>query len=269
MRVSRTTAPQHGRNDQRCGDQVASPRPLTSHALAALQRSAGNRAVATLLQRQDDEAAGDQVRSVLRSGGAPLNTAFRARAEQFLGADLSQVRVHTGGAAADSAHAVGARAYTSGSNVVFGQGMYDTSSSAGQHRLAHELTHVVQQQRGPVAGKPTADGLKISDPSDRFEHEADQLGAAFVAGRSTVASAPPVPSSVQRAADEGEEVLQMQVGAHNRTLAPLPCPGTEPASRTPRRQEPLPIVQRKALAELPTPIGQFVDNDQNRIMWLS
>lgn len=203
MHADRTRVAQRGRDTARRRDDAGNQRgAATSGALEALQRSAGNRAVTALLQRQDDEAVGGQVRSVLRSGGTPLDAAFRTRAEQFLGADLSQVRVHTGGTAAESAQAVGARAYTSGSNIVFGSGQYDTSSSAGQQRLAHELTHVVQQQRGPVAGTPTAGGLQISDPSDRFEREADQLGTAFVAGRPATAPTTAAADSVQRSPED-------------------------------------------------------------------
>lgn len=154
-------------------------------ALLRLQRLQGNHYVQRLvghLRRQrdkDDVMAGEQVRSVLRSGGARLDPSFRDRAESFLGADLSQVRVHTGAAAAESARAVQAHAYTSGVHVVFGQGMYDTRSTAGQNRLVHELTHVVQQQRGAVAGINSAGGLSLSDPSDRFEREASRSGTAF------------------------------------------------------------------------------------------
>lgn len=158
--------------------------------LLRLQRQHGNRYVQRLLgharrytdvlQRDKDEVmAGEQVRSVLRSRGAPLDPSLRARAESFLGADLAQVRVHTGAGAAESARAVQSRAYTSGVHVVFGQGMYDTRSTAGRSRLMHELTHVVQQQRGPVAGTNGAGGLSLSDPSDRFEREASQSGVAF------------------------------------------------------------------------------------------
>jgi hypothetical protein len=38
--------------------------------------------------------------------------------------------------------------------------------------LAHELTHVVQQRSGPVDGTATGTGVRVSDPSDRFEREA-------------------------------------------------------------------------------------------------
>lgn len=157
---------------------------LHPHAAAklTLQQSAGNRAVTSLVQRdQDEHVTGERVSSVLRSGGSPLEPAFRARAESFLGANLTHVRVHTDGAAAQSARAVQSHAYTSGSHIVFGRGMYDTTSGAGQRRIAHELTHVVQQQRGPVAGTVTPGGLSISEPSDRFEREAARSGEAFVA----------------------------------------------------------------------------------------
>ncbi|MGQ0777297.1 MAG: eCIS core domain-containing protein [Pseudonocardiales bacterium] len=152
----------------------------TSARVGNALRGSGSRTVGDVLRRDSDEVmAGEQVRSVLRSGGAPLDPSFRDRAESFLGADLSQVRVHTGAVAAESARAVQAHAYTSGVHVVFGQGMYDTRSTAGQNRLVHELTHVVQQQRGSVAGTRGAGGLSLSDPSDRFEREAGRSGAAF------------------------------------------------------------------------------------------
>lgn len=167
----------HGRG----GSESARRPALGPPAVLALSRTAGNRVVGALVQREQ-QAAGTQVRSVLRSTGTPLDAGFRARAESFLGASLSHVRVHRGAAAASSAAAIRAQAYTSGADVVFGAGKYDTASGAGRHRLAHELVHVVQQQRGPVPGTPTAGGLQVSDPSDRFEREADRLAADLLAG---------------------------------------------------------------------------------------
>lgn len=198
MQVHKTTPPtaspaRSAAPHRRSGAAVNRLSPRSAEGLLALQRAAGNRAVSAAVQREDDEiGAGEQVRSAVRSGGAPLEAPFRARAESFLGADLSHVRVHTGAAAAASARAVQSHAYTSGSDIVFGTGMYDTASHAGQSRLAHELTHVVQQQHGPVAGTVTAGGLAISDPSDRFEREAEAMGARFAA------------QPVQRHADEDE-----------------------------------------------------------------
>ncbi len=62
--------------------------------------------------------------------------------------DFSQVRIHTDGKAAESARAVNALAYTVGNDIVFGASQYRPESAAGQHLLAHELTHVAQQNQG-------------------------------------------------------------------------------------------------------------------------
>ncbi len=105
--------------------------------------------------------------------------------ENRLGADFSDVRIHDDSAAKASAAEVGARAYTSGSHVVIGDGGGD------KRTLAHELTHVIQQRQGPVAGADNGSGLKVSDPSDRFEREAEANAA-----RAMVGSAPP--QEVQR-----------------------------------------------------------------------
>src|SRR3954449_1364096 len=75
-------------------------------------------------------------------------------------------------AAHESATSVGAHAYTVGSNVVFQRDAYDPASQQGRTTLAHELTHVIQQRSGPVDGTSAPGGIKVSDPSDRFEREA-------------------------------------------------------------------------------------------------
>lgn len=79
------------------------------------------------------------------SGGQQLPEGLRLDFESRLGQDLSRVRVHTGAQAASSAEAINARAYTSGTDVVFGAGEYAPETREGQKLLAHELTHVVQQ----------------------------------------------------------------------------------------------------------------------------
>lgn len=62
--------------------------------------------------------------------------------------DFSGVRVHAGAEAGHSARAIGARAYTTGTDIVFAPGQYAPGTAAGRHLLAHELTHVVQQRAG-------------------------------------------------------------------------------------------------------------------------
>jgi hypothetical protein len=67
--------------------------------------------------------------------------------EPRFGNDFGHVRVHVDERAAESARAVGALAYTVGSNIVFGRGQYAPAMQSGRRLLAHELTHV-EQQRG-------------------------------------------------------------------------------------------------------------------------
>lgn len=84
-------------------------------------------------------------------GGEPLPDGVRAAMEPRFGTDFAEVRIHRGAEAAASAAAIGARAYTLGRDVVFGDGQYDPGSHDGRRLLAHELAHVVQQ-RGSSTG---------------------------------------------------------------------------------------------------------------------
>lgn len=115
-----------------------------------------------------------EVLDVVGSGGSSLTVATRRFLEPRFGHDLGHVRVHTGPAAGRAARAVAARAYTLGSDVVFGEGQYDPASPAGRQLIAHELAHVVQQRAsrpGPAADR----SLAISNPADAAEREADRV----------------------------------------------------------------------------------------------
>jgi Domain of unknown function (DUF4157) len=93
---------------------------------------------------------------VLAAPGQPLDAAPRNAMESRLGYDFSGVRVHDDGRAAAAAQAINARAFTARNNVVFGAGQYSPDTAAGQDLLAHELTHVTQQQGAApgVASRP-------------------------------------------------------------------------------------------------------------------
>ena len=150
---------------------------LDPAAVLGLQRAVGNAGVGSLLEEERSP-----IHDVIGSGGSPLAPDVRAEMEGRLGHDFSDVKVHNDGAAHDSAAAVNAHAYTVGSNVVFQRGRYDTGSAEGKTMLAHELTHVVQQRSGPVDGTDAGGGIKVSDPSDRFEREAAANADAVMAG---------------------------------------------------------------------------------------
>jgi len=91
---------------------------------------------------------------VLSGSGQPLESDLLDEMGSRFGHDFSQVRVHQGGAAEQSAREISARAYTTGNNIVFGAGAYAPATAEGRHLLAHELTHVVQQVDGGGTSAP-------------------------------------------------------------------------------------------------------------------
>ncbi|MEV6810159.1 DUF4157 domain-containing protein [Streptomyces sp. NPDC051132] len=185
----------HGKNrkDDLHDERLPARRPKASGAgpasgLIGLQGSIGNAAVVQRMRRagvaQEEQEhrheAGcghggsaqapvqrSSVHDVLRGAGRPLDRSTRADMESRLDADFSDVLIHDDRSAKNSASEIGARAYTSGSHVVLGEGGRDKET------LAHELTHVIQQRQGPVSGTDNGSGLRVSDPSDRFEREAE------------------------------------------------------------------------------------------------
>lgn len=94
---------------------------------------------------QVDEATEREVKSAV-GGGAPMPTAMRARLEPVFGADFGAVRLHDGARASDLNDRIQAKAFTTGNDIFFRDGMPDTTTAAGQHLLAHELTHTIQQR---------------------------------------------------------------------------------------------------------------------------
>jgi hypothetical protein len=93
-------------------------------------------------------ALGSVVNDVLNSHGQPLDRTTSSYMGSRFGHDFSKVRVHADSRAAEAAEAVNSYAFTFGTDIVFGSGQYSPQTNAGQQLLAHELTHVVQQQSG-------------------------------------------------------------------------------------------------------------------------
>lgn len=81
----------------------------------------------------------------LKGSGQPLPSSLRSFFEPRLSSDFTHVRIHTDSPAVEAARSVKARAFTLGSNIVFGEGQYMPNTTEGQRLLAHELTHVMQQ----------------------------------------------------------------------------------------------------------------------------
>lgn len=126
--------------------------------------------------------------------GRPLDDPTRFDMEARFGQDFSGVRVHSEGAAADTARHAGAKAYTIGQHIAFAPGRYAPASSAGRHLLAHELAHVVQQRRG--GARPALDA------GAAHEQGAHAAAQAVVSGSGPVAVAGATGVGMARSADD-------------------------------------------------------------------
>jgi hypothetical protein len=131
----------------------ASPGPAARRSEPAAQRirrSAGS------IGAKGGEVDADTDRAIQssRGGGSAMPDDARSKMETAFGADFSGVRVHEDAQAADLSNRIQAKAFTVGSDVYFRDGMPDTNTSSGQHLLAHELTHTIQQ--GGTAQRSTS-----------------------------------------------------------------------------------------------------------------
>lgn len=137
--------------------------PFTSSAPPRIQRFSGQ-------SNGQMDAAPASVDQALASPGRPLDPALQQDMGQRFGHDFSRVRVHSDGAAEQSAREVNATAYTVGHDIVFSAGRFTPATHEGRRLIAHELTHVVQQD-------PSSRGRATSTCVQRFEsHEHVQLG---------------------------------------------------------------------------------------------
>lgn len=152
-------------------------RSSIQRSLLRLQARYGNRYVGQVL-RQAGAVGGDAdgmdavERSIdqARGGGHAMDHGTRTRMETAFGTDFSGVRIHTDARADGLNQSLSARAFTTGRDVFFRQGEYSPGSSSGRELLAHELTHVVQQNGDGISRKMT-----VSEPGDAHEIEADQM----------------------------------------------------------------------------------------------
>jgi len=187
---------------RRYGETVA---PIARSAVLQMQHTHGNRFVQRMLQlagepEGESSVAPDVERSIesTRGGGHALDSAARSSMGRAFNADFSGVRVHTNSQADTLNQSMNARAFTTGQDIYFKQGEYNPGSSGGKELLAHELTHVVQQNGDKVQGKyenePECSGngcgasglsrsiqtkLTVSNPGDVYEQEADRAGQAY------------------------------------------------------------------------------------------
>lgn len=175
---------------------------------ANMSRSQKNGMTQPLIQRRATGSAtglGEappSVHRVLNSPGQPLKPVLQQDLEQRFGYDFSQVRVHSGAAAAQSARDVNASAYTVGHNVVFGAGQFAPETNMGRRLIAHELTHVVQQSSTGDIRMGQNHGTYGLDPGIAPAH--NPLLGITSAGRSMVSRATVRTGNVAAEIDYGD-----------------------------------------------------------------
>jgi hypothetical protein len=161
------------------------------HGISELQRTVGNRAV----------------RRALQGDGKPLEAPTRSLFEGRFGHDFGNVRVHVGTPAAESARDLTARAFTYGSDIVFGAGEYRPETDGGRGLIAHELAHVVQQSStGPAIQRACLPDADCATPAG-----VPRVGSAADFGQQAETTIAPA-----QAAKRGQTAAVAQASGHGR-----------------------------------------------------
>jgi len=135
------------------------------------------------LQMKGESGASSQltataaVHDVINSGGQALDAGTKGFMESRFGYDFGKVRIHNDSLAHQSSEEINALAYTHGNHVVFGSGKYQPDTNSGKQLLAHELTHVIQQQNARIIQRNKKPVKVTTDPMSEIEK---QLSRRFV-----------------------------------------------------------------------------------------
>jgi hypothetical protein len=171
-------------NERELEHRIEPPDPQpreTEQPLHQLASDVGNHSFGNVLARDgagimDTGVVHPEVQSTIdgtRGSGAGVDAGTQGRLGDSLG-DLSDVTIHTDDTADQLNRSVSARAFATGTDVYFSKGSYNPGSTDGDHLIAHELAHVVQQRGAANAGP-----LTVSEPGDALEREADDVAESI------------------------------------------------------------------------------------------
>ncbi|WP_438031072.1 eCIS core domain-containing protein [Sorangium sp. So ce233] len=149
---------------------MTSARPPAEPARAALERAFGAELFAGAATGPSVGGGSGPDRAANLTG---IPSPVKAKMEAAFGTDFSGVRVHP---SSSRAVALGALAYTQGSEIHVAPGQWAPETTRGQELLGHELAHVVQQRAGRVRATAQYKGIKLND-APALEAEADAMGA--------------------------------------------------------------------------------------------
>ena len=149
--------------------QINSSTPSQSQPIQRQELEEEELQMKPIVQRRENidggEASTDLESSIqsARGSGQSLDANLQESMGQAMGADFSGVKVHTDSQSDQLNKSIQAKAFTTGQDLFFRQGAYEPSSRGGQELIAHELTHVVQQNGG-VQRKEAASNVSSSAP---------------------------------------------------------------------------------------------------------
>ena len=152
-------------------EEKAGVQPKTTGAEYIQQKKTANSTDGTVTP----DIEGDILRA--KSGGQQLNPELGQEMGDAMGADFNKVRIHNSGESDRLSRSIGARAFTSGDHVFFGQGEYEPSSTDGKELLAHELAHVVQQTGSTIQraeDEAEAEGVDFDVDTSGFSEDAEK-----------------------------------------------------------------------------------------------
>lgn len=128
-------------------------------------KSSDNQAAPFIQEKSDgagtaSNSVSGQIKSTM-GGGYGMDGSTRSFMESRFDTDFGGVKIHTGEESADLNRSLNARAFTINNNIYFNSGQYEPETSVGKYLLAHELTHVLQQDSairrkmpGDSSGRP-------------------------------------------------------------------------------------------------------------------
>jgi len=138
MRMPANTTPSIQRKCAKCEEEALQMKPLTG-------------AISSIIQKQYNDSSSTTSSTISKplsdskGSGQKMDVSTQSFMSKGIGSDFSDVKIHTNDTAVQMNRSLGARAFTNGNDIYFNQGEYNPDSSRGKHLLAHELTHVVQQ----------------------------------------------------------------------------------------------------------------------------
>jgi Domain of unknown function (DUF4157)/D-alanyl-D-alanine carboxypeptidase len=196
------TRPAQGLLRRKCGCSESSPECESCRKKGTLRRRT---------ERDDGGPhVPEIVHEVLGTPGRPLDADTRAFMEPRFGHDFGRVRIHADSRAVESARAVDAEAYTVGHHVVLGDGHAASHADPRRQLLAHELGHVVQNERDGGGSASLAIGA-LSDPAER---DADRAAFRALAGLPAFAGTPAAAAPTLRRKVKNSVVTDFQKDAH-------------------------------------------------------